>query len=80
MLERSIVRPFSFRGKTAGRKLFRFYVIGDALATKPFAGAWFVRAVALLEVPFLVAFHHMPPLLDHRQTPIKRICRVTPAA
>lgn len=57
MFKRAIVGPFGGIGETAGGKLPAFEMVLQAFAAVPFPGTGFIRAIAVLFVLCLFAFH-----------------------
>jgi hypothetical protein len=61
MLEGTIISPFGFFGKTAGRQLPAFQVIMKAFAADALPGTPAVTAIAVVQVLVLPAVHRSFP-------------------
>jgi hypothetical protein len=61
MLKRTIVSSFGIPWKTAARQLAALQMILQTLTADAFSGTWFVAAIALLKVCFLLALHRSAP-------------------
>jgi hypothetical protein len=57
MLERAVEGPLGVFGKAAGRELPALQVILQTFAAHALFGAWFIAAIAALQVLVLFTFH-----------------------
>jgi hypothetical protein len=55
--EGTVKGTFHFHGKTACRQLLHLQVIANALTAFALAAAWFVSAIAYLQILVLIALH-----------------------
>jgi hypothetical protein len=70
MLERTIVSALRFRRKKASGKLPSVHMVLQALTTRAFPRARFIRTIALFLILILHAFHNSILLIQNRQSEI----------